>query len=207
MKICTLSHKIDRDLALRRLNSGFPRRWFHGPLRGIADIYIPYRLYKVMLDDRRLQSVRYYAVDAAAGTLDPYEFPTAPEENAWAELDTSNFHPVRLSESETKKIAVEKVRRSLYSSGFFRLTNPGITAELIKPEFYTPYWAGFYGSSKNVSIRVMNAVQQTMEGSKFRHLLKTWLLDQPAEVSALDGKLLSTVSRSSVSSSSSTKPF
>lgn len=185
MKICSLQRTMDYHAALRKLSTaeglGAVRRWFTGDLRAIADIHIPYRLYRVMLDDRRIQSVRYCAVDAAIGTLDPYEFATAPEESAWTEVNSRNFHPIQLSESETKKIAVEKVRRLLYSCGFFRLANPGITAELIKSEFYIPYWAGFYGGSKNMSIRVLNAVQQTIEGSKFRHLLQIWLLEQSAE--------------------------
>jgi hypothetical protein len=186
VKIFSFQRTMEYEAALRKLGTaeglGMVRHWLNGSLRGIAEIYIPYRLYKVTLDDRRVQSVRYYAVDAAVGTLDPYEFATAPEANACVELDTRNFHPVRLSESETRKMAVEKVRRLLYSRGFLRLTNPDITAELIKPEFYLPYWAGFYGNGQNISIRVLNAVQETMEGSKLRHLLKTWLLENSAEV-------------------------
>jgi hypothetical protein len=175
---------MDYDAALRKLSTaeglGAVRRWFTGSLRGIAEIYIPYRLYKVMLNDRRLQNIRYYAVDAAAGTLDPYEFATAPEENAWEEVETRNFHPVSLSESETKKVASEKIRRLLYSRGFFRLASPGITAQLIKPEFYIPYWAGFYGHEQNVSITVLNAVRQTVEGSKMRRVVRAWL-EHPAD--------------------------
>lgn len=182
MRISTLQHKIDRNLALHRLNSGFLRQWFHGPLRGIAEIYIPYRLYKVVLDDRRIQSVRYYAVDAASGTLDPYEFATAPGPHEWTEVAAANYHPVRLAEDETKKLAIEKVRRMFFSHGFFRLANPCLIAELINPEFYLPYWVGFYGEEQNVDLKVLNAVRETMEGSKVPNLLKTWLLEQPAEV-------------------------
>lgn len=165
--------------ALRKLGTadglGLLRRWLSGSLCGIAEIYLPYRLYKVMLDDRRIQSVRYYAVDATTGTLDPYEFATAPGEDAWIELETRNFHPVRLGESETRKIIVEKVRRLLYSRGFFRLANPNITADLVTPEFYIPYWAGFYGGEQNLSATVLNAVRQTVEGSKMRRAVQTWL--------------------------------
>ncbi|HEY6969199.1 MAG TPA: hypothetical protein VJA94_08345 [Candidatus Angelobacter sp.] len=153
------------------------RRWLTGRFHGIADIYIPYRLYKVTLDDRRIRSVRFYAIDAAVGTLDPYEFARPPQPDSWLRVETGNFHPIRLNEDQTKKFVVEKVRRVLYSRGFFRLANPAISADLIEPEFYLPYWAGFYGDERDVRIIVLNAIRQRVEGSKVRRLVKNWLLE------------------------------
>jgi hypothetical protein len=144
---------------------------------GMAEIYIPYRLYQATLLDRRLKIIRYYAVDSATGTLDPYEFAVPPQPDAWIELETPNVHPVRLDEGLTNNMVVEKVRRFLYARGFFRLTNPTITAELIKPDFYIPYWAVFCGDQQNVRATVIDAVRQTVEGSKARQLVETWLLD------------------------------
>ena len=46
------------------------------------------------------------------------------------------------------------------------------------PEFYIPYWAGFYGDEDNLSLIVLNAVRQTVEGNKVRRLVKTWLLER-----------------------------
>lgn len=162
----------------RSAGKGILGRCLRGPLRGVAEIYIPYRLYKVTADDRANISVRCYAVDAAVGTLDPYEFVTPPEPDAWVEVETRNFHPLRLSESRTRTALTEKVRRLLYSRGFFRLANPRITAELIKPQFYMPYWAGFYGDEKNISVTVLSAVRQTVEGGKVRRLVEAWLLER-----------------------------
>jgi len=179
MTICTLQGRTEYELALRKLGASGVNRWLRGPLRGIAEIYIPYRLYKVTLDDRQVRSARYYAVDAAAGTLDPYEFVILPEPEAWVEVQTRNLHPARLSENETRKLALDKVRRLLFSRGFFRLVNPQITAELVKPEFYVPYWVGFYGNEPNVRITVMDGVRQTIEGSKARQLVQAWLLGVP----------------------------
>ena len=157
------------------------RRWLTGPFHGIADIYIPYRLYKVTLNDRRIRSVRFYAVDAAVGTLDPYEFATPPQPDSWVTVETCNFHPIRLNEDQTRRLLVEKVRRVLYSRGFFRLTNPLISADLIEPEFYLPYWAGFYGDKQDVRIVILNGVRQKVEGSKVRRLVKTWLLEADSQ--------------------------
>lgn len=167
--------------ALTRLSASGPlnglRRWINGPLRGVAEIYLPYRLYRVRVDDRRFQNAHYYALDAAAGTLDPYEFAEPPAADMWAEVETHNIHPTRLDESHTQRLAVDKVRRLLYSKGFFRFHNPRITAELARDEFYIPYWAGFYGDQQNIGITVLNALRRTVEGSKARHLVKTWLLE------------------------------
>jgi hypothetical protein len=184
MAIQSLQRNVNYEEALRKLGSG-PlsrlRRWISGPLRGIAEIYIPYRLYAVTVDDRHLQSVLHYAVDTAVGTLDPYEFDTPPEPNSWIKLETGNFHPVRLDKTRTEKLVIEKVRRLLYSRGFFRLANPSITAGLIEPEFHIPYWAGFYGEEQNIRVTVLNAAHQKMEGSKVRQLVKMWLLERDSQ--------------------------
>ncbi|HEY6251765.1 MAG TPA: hypothetical protein VI685_17545 [Candidatus Angelobacter sp.] len=185
MTIYSFQRRMSYQEALSKLSAkgmlGGLRRWMSGPLRGVAEIYLPYRLYRVTVDDRRLQNLHYYAVDAAAGTLDPYEFATPPAADAWAEVESRNFHPARLNEAETEKLVTEKVRRLLYSRGFFRLVNPNITAELVQSEFYIPYWAGFYGDEQNISVTVLNAIRQTVEGSKVRRLIKTWLLERDSQ--------------------------
>ena len=178
MAILSLQRRMSYEEALRQLSARAAglRRWISGPLRGVAEIYLPYRLYRVTVDDRRLRSVRYYAVDAAAGKLDPYEFANPPALGESIAVETRNFHPAYLDEDQTNKLVTEKVRRLLYSRGFFRVINPNITAELIQSEFYIPYWAGFYGHDQNISITVLNAVRRTVEGNKVRRLVKTWLL-------------------------------
>jgi len=181
MTIFSLQPRIGYESALRKLSPsgtlGALRRWVSGPLRAVAGIHIPYRLYKVSVDNRRFHGVRYYAVDAAAGTLDPYEFAIPPGTADYVELETRNFHPVCLDETQTHKMVTEKVRRLLYSRGFFRMANPKITAELLRPEFHIPYWAGFYGDEQNMSVTVLNAVRETVEGKKLRELLQAWLTE------------------------------
>lgn len=166
-------------MALQKLTTPGPLgvlyRWLNGPLRGVADIYIPYRIYKVTVEVNGASSERYYAVDAAAGTLDPYEFSALPEQEGWIEVGTRNFHPIGIEESETKQLVMDKVRRLLFSRGCFRLVNPQITAEFIQPEFYVPYWIGFYGNEQSVRITVLNAVRQTIEGGKVRQLVEAWM--------------------------------
>ncbi|HLJ25816.1 MAG TPA: hypothetical protein VKY85_03835 [Candidatus Angelobacter sp.] len=173
-----------RDIALRRLEppgpGGLLRRWRIGKLLALAEVYVPYRLYEVIIEDHRIHTRRHYAVDAATGTLDPYEFAVAPPPEAFVEVETRNCHPLRLDEKQTNQLAGARARRWMFSRGFFRLANPLIRTNLVQPDFYIPYWAGFYGDEQNLNLVVLDAVRQTQEGSKVRQLIHTWLEDRPA---------------------------
>lgn len=179
MDISILKSNMSSDQAIRKLMPpglrGVLRRCWNGNVLGLADVYIPYRLYKVTMDDRRLQTTRYYAVDAATGALDAYEFQVPPPDQMFVEVATRNCHPVRLDEIRTRQLAVHRVRRSVFSKGMFRLSDPVFAAELLRRDFYIPYWLGFYGERQNLKVVVLNAVRQTYEGSKVCRLVENWL--------------------------------
>ena len=185
MIIRSLQPALDRELALRNFSPAGPlgilRRWRTGKLLGISDIYIPYRLYRVQVEDIRVRNARFLAVDAMSGVLDPYEFPEPPLPGQSVEVETSNALPVRLAETETRAFVLEKLRRLLFSAGFFRLAKPVMTAEMTGATFYIPYWVGFYGGPQNVRVQVLNAVRGTIEGSKVSSLVKTWLLERSGD--------------------------
>lgn len=179
MNISSLKSNTSRDQAIRKLMPpgprGLVRAWLNGRLRGLADVHIPYRLYKLTIHDRRLQTTRYYAIDAATGVLDPYEFPMPPPDAMFVEVSTRNCHPVRLDEEETRQLAVHRVRRLVFSRGLLRLSDPVFAAELLRRDFYIPYWLGFYGEQQNLRVVVLNAVRHTYEGTKVRRLVENWL--------------------------------
>jgi hypothetical protein len=110
--------------------------------------------------------------------LDPYQFSEIPVQNEFVGIETQNFIPPSLDEGRTRELAIEKARRVIFSRGFFRLAHPRITAELVQPELYIPYWAGFYGSKQDLSIVVLDAVRRTIEGRKVAQAIKAWLLDE-----------------------------
>jgi hypothetical protein len=180
MMIRSLQSAVGRELALRSLSPqgplGIVRRWRSGRLLALGDIYIPYRLYQVKVDDHRLRSSRFLAVDAISGALDPYEFPESPVPGSCADVETVNSLPARLAEADTRIVVLEKFRRMLFSAGFFRLIKPAISVVEIG-EFYIPYWAGFFGELHNVSVLMLNAVRGTIEGRKASNLVKAWLLE------------------------------
>jgi len=182
MLITSLKSRVNREQASRLLSSsgmsGVLRRRLTGDLVLLADIYIPYRLYKIVCADSKSQSARCYAIDALSGLLDPYQFSEIPVQSELVDIETQNLMPPCLDEGRTRELAIEKARRVIFSRGFFRLAHPRITAELIQPELYIPYWAGFYGSKQNLGIVVLDAVRRTIEGRKVAHAIKAWLLDE-----------------------------
>jgi hypothetical protein len=177
--IRVLEAAMSREEALKKLTPAGPanvlRRLLHGPLIGLCDIYIPYRLYKITMQNRGARSLRFLAVDAVAGTLDPYEFPHPLAADKFEEIETRNFLSEWLPEEQTRATVLGRSRRLLFSGGFFRLATPVITAEFLGPEFHVPYWAGFYGSQRNVKVIMLDAVRRTTEGAKVSEVVKAWL--------------------------------
>ncbi len=176
----TLTQDSARRLLAPNGIQGQLLRWVRGDIRALADVFIPYRLYKVAIDDRGARTSRYYAIDAASGSLDPYEFSAPPDLD---EVSTRNVINSTVNEITTRERAIERMRRKLYASGFFRLRNPLITAELVGQEFYVPYWAGFFGEERHLNVTVADAVRHSVEGAKVRRVIQDWLMGQPGDES------------------------
>src|SRR5262249_49945825 len=156
---------------------GFLSRLRQGPLLAIADIYLPFRLYRVVVDDEQVCKASWYAVDALSGVLDLYEFPRNPSGTDVVELtvEPRNCPYSGISECDTRHRAIDAVRRSLFSSGFFRIRKPLIRAELLDSGLHVPYWAAFYGNKDCVRTAVLDAVRGRLEGGKARHVVESWL--------------------------------
>jgi hypothetical protein len=177
MLIRTLKPVLERELALEKFSargvSGLVRRCISGKLIGAAEIYIPYRLYKITVRDRIMSAVRFLAVDAACGIFDPIEIGNAPFD--YHLIETRNFLPSEVAETDTQAIVLSKARTVLFSAGLFRLREPEISVELVENDFHIGYWAGFYGSKKNMNIMVVDAMTRTIAGGKVTECVKKWL--------------------------------
>ena len=173
MLIRSLQSVVEREQAF----SKFSRRWMSGKLLGVADIYIPYRLYKINLEDRRVRTARLLAIDAVSGNLDPFEFSESPLQSRCVDMETRNYLPAQLSEPETHAAALAKFHRLLFSAGLFRLAKPVISVELVEAVFFMPYWAGFYGQECSVRVLLQDAIRGTIEGGKITSSVKAWLLE------------------------------
>ena len=146
-----------------------------GPLKSVADFYIPFRLFRVEILNGGKRDQQIFGLDAVNGSLDLYHFDQLPGEQEVIYLETCNCSEPLLDEAEAAKMVVLKVQRLLFSTGFFRVRNLHISAEPVVGEIYVPYWVAFRGRGVRARFAVMDAVRRKMEGAKLRHLLQSWL--------------------------------
>jgi len=177
-RIRSLRANVTREEATEQFSSGLGdilRTTAFGPLKSVADFYIPFRLFQVEIFNRGKRDQRVFGLDAVNGSLDLYHFEQLPDEREVIYLETRNCSEPLLDEAEAKKIVAAKVQRLLFSTGFFRVRNLRISAEPVAGEIYIPYWVGFRGRGARARFAVMDAVRRKMEGAKVRHLLQAWL--------------------------------
>lgn len=150
-------------------------RMFRGPVRSIADLYIPFRLFQVKVVTGGREQGHIFGLDAVRGILDLYEFSAAPGEGEITFLESRNVLPATLNGDEAKNEVLAKVRRLVFSRGFFRLRDVRFEAVEIPGEICIPYWVAFRGEDGQVRISVIDAVRRRAEGAKVRRLIEQWL--------------------------------
>jgi hypothetical protein len=180
--ITTLKPNVTREEAIALLE---PRGWRsllaranRNLLRQVADVYVPYRFYRVRLEGMSGNApaqTRLFALDAAQGSLDLFEFPGIPAEKDLLRVETRNRLEATLAEERGQSLLREKVLRIVFQQGFFRVRNPKIELERLPLDLHMPYWIGFYGADGAVQCRVLDAVRRRMEGAKARALFEHWL--------------------------------
>lgn len=159
------------------------RSWQRGQLVGARDIYIPYRLFRVTVSNRGQEQIRWLALDAVTGQLDLYRFESPPDQPDLLVVQTDAALPTRLLPDEAREVLIDRVRRQVYLSGFFRLRDLRIEAEGIGQEVHIPYWMGIYRKGDRVSIDVIDAVRKQLEGAKVRDVMLRWLNGKPLHLS------------------------
>lgn len=178
-RIRSLKPNVTREQAIQQFSSWGPTAFFrqavHGPLRSVAELYIPFRLFRAQISNRGLTEERLVALDAVGGTLDLFQFDHVPDDAEIIELETRNCPPARLSESAAAERVSMKLRRILYSQGFFRLRNLEIDAVPLPGEIHVPYWLGFHGAGSQAHVLVIDAVRRRLDGAKVRQLVEGWL--------------------------------
>jgi hypothetical protein len=177
-RIRSLRPNVTREEATEHFSSGmfdFLRESTFGPLRSVADFYIPFRLFQVEILNGGKRDSRIFGLDVVDGSLDLYTFEQLPGELEVFYLETRNCTESLLGEAEAKKIVISKVQRLLFSRGFFRMRSLQISAEPVAGEIYIPYWVGFRGRGLRARLAVIDAVRRKPEGAKVRQLLRTWL--------------------------------
>jgi hypothetical protein len=177
--IRSLRPNVSREEAVEQFSApgfrGFVREQLLGPLRSIADFYIPFQLFDVRITNRGKSETRVWGVDAVSGTLDPYLLDALPSGREIICLETRNSLDPVLDQEQARNLAVAKVQRMLFSTGFFKIRGLEIVAEAIPGEICVPYWVGFHGRGASARFTVIDAVRRRREGARVRHLLRNWL--------------------------------
>ena len=176
--IQTLKPNVTQQEALRTFSSVGPSalywRMRSGPLRRIADVYVPYWLYRVQYNLGRAAHATLFAIDAVNGSLDLFTFPRIPDENQLVSIHTRNRVSPALPQSAAEALLRQKVLRVIFQQGFFKVRDLRLEIALLPLELHVPYWLGFYGNAA-ARCRVLNAVRRRIEGAKASALFESWL--------------------------------
>ena len=81
--IQTLRPNVTREQAIQTFSAGPASLYWKmrsGTLHRMADVYIPFRVYRVRYPVGRILRTHLFALDAVDGSLDPFEFAALPGE-------------------------------------------------------------------------------------------------------------------------------
>jgi hypothetical protein len=178
-RIRTLKANVTREQAVEQFSSSGISRIFRnqmfGPLRSVAEFYVPFQIFRTRIENRGVTDENLVALDAVTGTLDLFKFDRLPGDSETMYLETRNCAGAKLEHGPAVELVTAKLRRVLYSRGFFRMSNLAITATPLDEEIFVPYWLGFRGSDGNARVAVIDAVRRKFEGAKVRRLVENWL--------------------------------
>ena len=180
--IRSLRANVTRKEALEQFSptgpSGILQDALFGPLRSVADFYVPFRIFEVEITNGGKRESTIFGLDAVTGSLDLYRFECPPDPAQLIEIETRNYAPPELDSAQASGLVSEKVRRVIFTRGFFRMRNLRIVSTPLAVELSIPYWVGFRGREERARITVIDAVRRKFEGAKVRHLLQNWLSNQ-----------------------------
>lgn len=183
-RIQSLKPNVSRDEAIRYFSAGIfngATELIRGPIRALAELYIPYRLFQVRIRSAGREQNQTFALDAVRGVLDLYQLPAPTADNQFLTLQTRNVLPASLDAAQAAERLIAKVQRMIFTRGFFRVRDLKIEAIPLPGEICVPYWVCFRGSSEQVHLAVLDAVRRRSEGAKVRRLVEEWLRSDSGE--------------------------
>lgn len=176
--IQTLKPNVTQQEALRTFSSARPSTLYwrirSGPLRRIADVYVPYWLYRVRYNIGRAAHSTLFAIDAVNGSLDLFSFPRMPGATDLISICTRNYVAPSPQPSAAEALLRQKVLRVIFQQGFFKVRDLSLEITLQPLELHVPYWLGFYGNTV-ARCRALDAVRRRIEGAKATALFESWL--------------------------------
>ena len=176
--IQALKPNVTQQEALRKFSgSGLSALYWRvrsGPLRRLADVYVPYRLYRVRYNIGRVAHATLFAMDAVNGSLDLFTFPHVPGAGDLVSIYTRNYIAPSFQHASAEALLRQKVLRVIFQQGFFKLRDLKLEIAVQPLELHIPYWLGFYGNA-SARCRVMDAVRRRIEGAKASAFFEAWL--------------------------------
>ena len=170
---------VTKEEAIRQFSgrglSGALRQLVLGRLHSVAELYIPFRLFRVRITNDGMSDEKLVALDAISGSLDLFQFNHIPDGAEMISVETRNCPAAVITDSVLTERVVAKLRRVLYSRGFFKMRDLQLDALPLPNELYIPYWIGFRGADDHVRISAIDAVRRRPEGAKVRRLVEEWL--------------------------------
>lgn len=177
-RVRSLRPNVTREEAIQQFTTGIAQKFRKvtlGPVRSVADFYIPFTLFQVTVMNAGKQDRSILGIDSVSGLLDPYHFDNIPDSSELISVDTRNCPDRRLDSDREREILVEKVRRHLFQRGFFQMRDLRIDLSPLAADLCVPYWVCFRGRGTRAHISVLDAVRRRIEGAKVRQLLQSWL--------------------------------
>src|SRR5437899_4047649 len=117
-KITAFKPTVNREDAVRFFNSSgiskFIRDLQIGRLRSIADVYVPFRIYRVDIDRGATRDSKLIGIDAISGSLDPFVFESLPNSEQLGSVETRNRPEALLPEAEADKVLRLKDQRLVF---------------------------------------------------------------------------------------------
>ena len=177
-RIRSLKPNVTREEAIRHFSNGMVNgaaKLIRGPVHSLAELYIPYRLFRVTISSAGREQNQTFALDAVRGVLDLYKLPALTDDHQFLTLQTRNVIPADLEAAQAEKRLIAKVRRMIFTQGFFRVRDLKIEALPIPGEICVHYWVCFRGTNERIHLAVLDAVRRRPEGAKVRRLIEEWL--------------------------------
>jgi len=176
--IVALKPNVTQQEALRAFSASGLRSLYWrvrgGPLRRIAEAYVPYSFYRVNYNMGKAAHSSLFAMDAVNGSLDLFIFPRVPTGDQIVTLETRNRLKPSLDRQHSQNLLRDKVLRAIFQQGFFKVRDLNLEIIPEPVELHIPYWLAFYGD-RILRCRVMDAVRRRIEGAKASQFFEQWL--------------------------------
>ncbi|HMV48060.1 MAG TPA: hypothetical protein PLD20_11435 [Blastocatellia bacterium] len=172
MDLLCLKAKTTSEQATALLRQGL-RETLYGRLRLVMNFYLPFRLFRMTIENGNREKELLMAIDAVTGGLDLYLFDEVPRAQEFTRIQTSRYAPSLLGEAQALKLLGERLKREAYLKGFFKLGELEVRGEFVSG-FSWPYWVGIYERDERARLEVLDAVRGRLEGAKLREVVTDW---------------------------------